>query len=265
MAIKVQCQNCSASFKAKDELAGRRVKCPKCKQPISIPAAAPAPQPVGGGYNPLLDLLDDEEVKSVTRGPVCDNCGSEVTPGSVICIDCGFNQETGSQLETEIEVDDVGYAADSSMTDAERIMAKAERDIEDMPVTSDEQDFGDGSESYVIAMIAAVIGMVLIGVGLIIILSMEQLSTVVNPAGISFVASIVLYNLMGIWLTVVAFKVNRVHGIVSIATGFVWAIVFGFMQGKTLLLPAIIMIVTLVMYLATGTYVYYNGFGPVEG
>lgn len=264
MAIKVQCNSCNASFKAKDELAGRRVKCPQCKNPITIPM----PQPVASmssGYNPLLDLLDDEDVKSVARGPVCNNCGSEITPGSVICIDCGMNLETGDQLETEIEVDDVGYAADSTMTDAERIMAKAEKEIEDMPVTSDEQDFGDGSDSYVIAVIACVAGLIMVGIGLVIILSMEQLAKVVNPAGISYVASIILYNAMGLWLTIVAFKANTAHGIASICTGFMWAIVFGFMQGKTLILPAVVMIVTWVMMFGTGLYLAYNGWGPIEG
>lgn len=264
MSIKVQCTNCNAGFKAKDELAGRRVKCPKCKHAISIPKPAPKPQSVGAGYNPLLDLLEDEDVRSVSRGPVCDNCGVEIVPGSVICIDCGYNLETGDQLETEIEADDVGYTADSSMTDAERIMAKAEREIDEMPVTGDDQDFGDGSESYVIALVAGGIGLVLICIGLIVILSMEQLATIVSSAGISFVASACLYVAMGIWLTIVAFKASQVHGVVSVCTGFAWAIVFGFIQGKQLILPAVIMLICLIMGLATGIYVGLNGWAPLD-
>jgi hypothetical protein len=42
MPIKVQCA-CGAAFAAKDELAGRIVKCPKCQQPLAIPAAGAAP------------------------------------------------------------------------------------------------------------------------------------------------------------------------------------------------------------------------------
>lgn len=262
MPIKVNCPSCSASFKAKDELAGRRVKCPKCKQAITIPKPNLTPQ-VAGGYNPLLDLLEDEDVRAVARGPVCGNCGMEVTPGSVICIDCGFNLETGSQLETEIEEDDFAFSSDSTMTDAERIMAKAEKDIEDMPVSADEIDFGDGSESYLIALIAGGIGLALIAAGLVVILSMEQLATVVSTAAISFTASVILYFAMGIWVTIIAFKVSQVQGMVSIFTGFMWCIVFGFMQGKTLLLPSIIMIATLIMGLGTGIYCMYNGFGPI--
>src|SRR5207253_9574216 len=48
MAIKVQCA-CGKAFAAKDELAGRTVKCPACQQPLKIPGgpatAAPAAKP----------------------------------------------------------------------------------------------------------------------------------------------------------------------------------------------------------------------------
>jgi RsiW-degrading membrane proteinase PrsW (M82 family) len=45
MPQTVSCSACSASFSAPDTLAGKSVRCPKCKQPIRIPAAANAPQP----------------------------------------------------------------------------------------------------------------------------------------------------------------------------------------------------------------------------
>ena len=36
MAIKVSC-TCGKTISAKDEFAGRRVKCPACKEPLRIP------------------------------------------------------------------------------------------------------------------------------------------------------------------------------------------------------------------------------------
>ena len=38
---QVTCPSCSTSFKAKAELAGRRVKCPKCHAPVPVPSATP--------------------------------------------------------------------------------------------------------------------------------------------------------------------------------------------------------------------------------
>lgn len=37
MSIRVSCPSCSASFKVKDEYAGKRGKCPQCGNPIRIP------------------------------------------------------------------------------------------------------------------------------------------------------------------------------------------------------------------------------------
>ena len=169
MAIKVRCGKCDAGFQAKDELAGRRVKCPKCKEPLVIqPAGALAtsrtrqPAIAPAAHNPLLDLLDEQNIRSVVRGPICENCACELSPSAVVCVECGFNVETGQMLQTEAYEDDFDAASsDSTMSDAERIMAKAEKDIEDMPVTSEGQNFGDGSESYLIAAVGLIVAVIL--------------------------------------------------------------------------------------------------------
>jgi len=43
--IAARCPSCAATFRAKDEYAGRRVKCPSCKEPLSLPAAADGAPP----------------------------------------------------------------------------------------------------------------------------------------------------------------------------------------------------------------------------
>ena len=168
MPIKVKCGSCSAQFKAKDELAGRRVKCPKCQNPVVIQAAAPArvasaPKAKAAAHNPLLDILDEEDVRSRVRGLTCDNCGSEVKRGMVICIDCGFNLETGDQLETEADED---IESNAGMTGTEQMMRKAERDLEDAADSGGDGDFGDGAESYLIALVAGFFGIIVLCLGL---------------------------------------------------------------------------------------------------
>ena len=264
MAIKVRCGNCSAGFQAKDSLAGRRVKCPKCKQPLTIKAIEPKRQPVAAAnHNPLLDLLDEQNVRSVARGPICENCAAELLPGAIVCVDCGFNAETGIMLKTEAYDDDLdAQAADSSMSDAERIMAKAEKDIEDMPVTSEGQDFGDGAESYLIAVVMGIIGVVLIAISMVIIFTMETITEHIASSAVSMIASILLYVAMGIWITIVAFVSKKSQGIGCILSAFLWCIVFGFMQGKQMIVPTVILLVSLLIGAASGTYTYYNGFVP---
>jgi len=267
MPIKVKCGSCSAQFKAKDELAGRRVKCPKCQNPVVIQAAAPArvasaPKAKAAAHNPLLDILDEEDVRSRVRGLTCDNCGSEVKRGMVICIDCGFNLETGDQLETEADED---IESNAGMTGTEQMMRKAERDLEDAADSGGDGDFGDGAESYLIALVAGFFGIIVLCLGLAVVLFMEQLTTLMSPAGISLIASILLYMGMAAWISIVAFSAAQGHGIACLVSLGLYCPIFGFMTGKTLLLPAVCMLVSTVMLLATGIYVGYNGFAPVTG
>lgn len=268
MAIKVQCGNCKTGFQAKDSLAGRRVKCPKCKEPITISKAKSAPEPkkrpaVAAAHNPLLDLLDEQDIRSVARGPVCENCGSELQPAAVICIECGYNVETGEQLETEAYEDDAGAGiADATMTDAGMLMAKAEKEIEDVPITSEQQNFGDGADSILIAVVAGIIGVVLICIGLVVIFTMEQIGNYISSSAISFIASVALFTCMGIWITIIAFMQNTGQGIACVCTGFLWCIVFGFMQGKSLIIPTIVILASLLIGAATGAYTNAYGWVP---
>ena len=54
MPIKVTCQ-CGQQFAARDELAGKRAKCPKCGTVLTIPQ----PHSQDGTGKHLGDLLDD--------------------------------------------------------------------------------------------------------------------------------------------------------------------------------------------------------------
>jgi hypothetical protein len=270
MAIKVRCGSCGAGFQVKDELAGRRVKCPQCKQPIEIKASGGLAtsgsrqfSAVPKAHNPLLDLLDEQDIRSVVRGRICEQCGCEVSPNAVVCVECGYNLETGEVLKTESYDDDFDATnSDSTMSDAERIMAKAEKDIEDMPVTSEDQNFGDGSESYLIAAVGMIVALILISGAMVVILMMESITEVWASSAVSFAASAVLYFSMGVWVSIVAFRSRAGHGVACIATAFLWCIVFGFLQGKGLLIPVLVLIVCLLIGAASGTYSAFYGWTP---
>jgi hypothetical protein len=121
MPIKVTCQ-CGKSFAAKDELAGRAVKCPNCQQPLRIPGA-PAAAPVGGiaaplpsaaprqpaapapaGFSPpggAHSLFDEVGLKQAPAGSsMCPGCAAPLPQGAVICIKCGYNAKLGRRMET---------------------------------------------------------------------------------------------------------------------------------------------------------------------
>ena len=41
MADRITCPSCKTSYPIKDEFRGKKVRCAKCKEQISVPAAAP--------------------------------------------------------------------------------------------------------------------------------------------------------------------------------------------------------------------------------
>ncbi len=94
MTIKVVCQ-CGASFGAKDELAGRSVACPKCKQSLKIGAT---PAPAAPVSKAMTDLLDEAGFDDV-QGPRCPKCTKPIQTGSLMCVSCGFNLQTGEVVE----------------------------------------------------------------------------------------------------------------------------------------------------------------------
>ncbi|HEX5102963.1 MAG TPA: hypothetical protein VFV87_04090 [Pirellulaceae bacterium] len=121
MPIKVTCQ-CGKSFAAKDELAGRAVKCPNCQQPLRIPspqaAGAPAAQNLAaplpsaaprqaaaspGFSSPggASSLFDEAGLKAAPAGSsLCPGCTSPLPANAVVCIKCGYNLKLGRRMET---------------------------------------------------------------------------------------------------------------------------------------------------------------------
>jgi phage FluMu protein Com len=59
MPIAIQCPSCGVSLKAPDTVAGKRVKCPKCANLISVPATAT--EDLG------FEVVDDEPANTIAR------------------------------------------------------------------------------------------------------------------------------------------------------------------------------------------------------
>jgi hypothetical protein len=145
-------------------------------------------------------------------------------------------------------------------------MAKAEKDIEEMPVTAEGQDFGDGADAYLIAAVAFVILAILIGMGLAIIFTMETITEHIASSAVSTIASAILYVCMGLWISFVAFFQKKTgHGIGCVCTAFLWCVVYGFLQGRQLLVPTVVLLASLLIGAASGAYTFQNGFTPDLG
>jgi len=80
MPIRVECA-CGAALKVPETMAGRRVRCPKCAQPVAVPAgdvAAPdPPAPAAGPTRPCPYCAEPIQVAAL----VCRYCKSRLGPG----------------------------------------------------------------------------------------------------------------------------------------------------------------------------------------
>lgn len=117
MPIKVQCE-CGKAFAAKDELAGKTVKCPGCQKPLKIPAgSAPAKAPAKTPAKPsssgaakaaapspasmMSDLFDEAGMHAAAKGTMpCPGCGEALTQDVVVCVKCGYNMKLGRKMNT---------------------------------------------------------------------------------------------------------------------------------------------------------------------
>ncbi len=159
MPIKVQCA-CGAAFAAKDELAGRTVKCPKCQQPLKIPAASGAPvaaapraptaqpprpgQPSppnrqlaaplpsqGGGPGGNHGLYDEIGLTAQQAGTApCPGCAKPMPANAIVCIQCGYNKKIGRRMETVKQGEAAVLPGGHSVT-VDELLGKAAQSIAD--------------------------------------------------------------------------------------------------------------------------------------
>ena len=97
MPIKVSCQ-CGKTLTAKDSLAGKRVKCPKCGAPLTTSRPQPK-QPAAD--DSIADLLDEAGMTTSRSGQFCPSCGADMPSDAVICVECGYNKNLGRRMGTE--------------------------------------------------------------------------------------------------------------------------------------------------------------------
>jgi hypothetical protein len=181
MPIKVQCA-CGAAFAAKDELAGKTVKCPKCKKPLKIgPAASPksAAQPKQAAAKPVVakpvrvkpiaeekatvlpvtsaeSTFDEIGLQAAAVGTrPCPGCTEPMPLEAVICVKCGYNARLGRRMETAKLGGEggVGEGGHGSVTAA--LMERAAQVLED-DVKEDIKKTGEGMPwwVYLIGLVA---------------------------------------------------------------------------------------------------------------
>jgi len=107
VAIAIRC-GCGKDLVVKEELAGKRVRCPHCKEILTIadPRApgehkAAASRTPGIAGNPASTT--PKAPAGTKPGPSdgkCPACAQPWSPGAVLCVHCGFDLRTGKRVGT---------------------------------------------------------------------------------------------------------------------------------------------------------------------
>lgn len=150
MPIAIKC-SCGKALSVKDELAGKAVKCPGCSQPVRVPAggasaqitnpvakpsrpvaqSAPAPLAGAASSSSMSDLFAEEGMdQNVTS--ICPNCTAVMQPGMVLCMKCGFNQQSGEVMNRHLVAGVDIDAGTMALNKAEDDMKKAAQAQADM-------------------------------------------------------------------------------------------------------------------------------------
>lgn len=91
--MKLTCSICGKTYKVSDELVGKKVRCLECKAIMIVQPAADPAMPSAG---PLA-------APAAPAAPPCPGCGKPLAADAVVCMNCGFNRQTGSKLELRLE------------------------------------------------------------------------------------------------------------------------------------------------------------------
>lgn len=227
MPIKVTCV-CGQSFAAKDELAGRRVKCPKCSQPLAIPAAgaipaapagpqlqpmaAPAPAPVAAQPVSPGGLFDEVGLSSAPTGTMpCPGCRAPMPMGGVVCVQCGYNLRLGRRMET-MRIGADGLAAGSSVADM--VLAKAARALEEDKIEQQKKTKeGLPWWAYLLMLIGVISFMAMM-------MMIPQRNAMMAAAGVVMFVGWLICVYSGIALLVTAFRESPLQGILYMVVPF---------------------------------------------
>src|SRR5262245_26934348 len=119
----ISCPKCSMALQVPDGSAGKQVRCPKCQTVFPIPAPqpvsavvsseppsgpAPAPPPVPSTTSKPsgpTSGLPPTPAPSAAKGSAakCPACGSDLNPGAIACMDCGYLIQSDTITTSEME------------------------------------------------------------------------------------------------------------------------------------------------------------------
>lgn len=86
--MKFSCPSCGKTLNVKDDFAGKKARCPGCKEVLTVPHA-PAPEAAAAAV-----------AAPTAKASTCPSCSGSLPDGAVFCVACGYDLRSGKKLET---------------------------------------------------------------------------------------------------------------------------------------------------------------------
>ena len=122
MSIEFHCTGCGRLLRVEDALAGRKTRCPRCDAVSVVPDAT----------TPVAAILAEPAATAVVDGlpadtdevaAVCPGCQTDMLPGAVVCLECGYHLKDGKRLRTVREP--LARHWDNGLTPGQRLLGLA--------------------------------------------------------------------------------------------------------------------------------------------
>jgi hypothetical protein len=100
--ISVMCP-CGKKLKAPASAVGKKAKCPKCGNVMTV--KAPPPPEEDNSLDALYDLAAAGEQAAAKQqlAPRCPGCQSPLAANAVLCVNCGYDTRSGKSLAPKVE------------------------------------------------------------------------------------------------------------------------------------------------------------------
>jgi len=105
VAITIRCQ-CGKSLVVKEELVGKRARCPHCKEILTIPDLKAGAEPKAQEHEtyamaaapPSTTPKAPAAANPGALAGACPSCAHALSAGAVLCINCGFDLRRGKRV-----------------------------------------------------------------------------------------------------------------------------------------------------------------------
>jgi ABC-type Na+ efflux pump permease subunit len=108
----------------------------------------------------------------------------------------------------------------AGMSETEKMLWRAEQEIDDMPISGEGQDFGDGASAYVVAGAIGLVAITLAATGLLITMGLQQMADAQGSAQMAQMASALFFLIAHVWMIIAAFMKEPKFGVMCVFIPF---------------------------------------------